>query len=164
MAVTQTQGRERLVRRVVRFTGNGTWTVPAGVTYAVAHMLGGGGGSGLAQTAGNGASSTVAFSAGTVQSRGGIRIHYSNDTNSGPTGRVGLANTGKAANIGYTGGNRDHMMGRHAGDSQYVSSGAVVTPGQNISVAIGAGGSAGTSGAAGGSGYVWIEFYEPVRD
>ena len=40
--------------------------------------------------------------------------------------------------------------------------GAVVTPAEEITVTVGAGGSAGTDGAAGGSGYVYIEYYEEV--
>ena len=34
--------------KVERFTASGTWTVPAGVTYAVAYILAGGGGVGTA--------------------------------------------------------------------------------------------------------------------
>ena len=33
-------------KRIAAFTANGTWTVPADVTYAIAHMVGGGGGVG----------------------------------------------------------------------------------------------------------------------
>jgi hypothetical protein len=37
-------------KRIEAFTASGTFTVPAGVTYAIAHMLGGGGG--IGQTTG----------------------------------------------------------------------------------------------------------------
>jgi hypothetical protein len=60
-------------KRIEAFTGSGTWTVPAGVTYAIAHMLGGGGGVGQGTTPGNGGDSSVAFASGTVISKGGLR-------------------------------------------------------------------------------------------
>ena len=42
-------------KRIEAFTGSGTWTVPAGVTYAIAHMLGGGGSGGTGSTGNAGA-------------------------------------------------------------------------------------------------------------
>jgi hypothetical protein len=48
--------------KVERFTTSGTWVVPAGATYAVAHILGGGGGTSAPATAGG--DSSVAFTSG----------------------------------------------------------------------------------------------------
>jgi hypothetical protein len=144
-------------KRVAHFTGNGNWTVPAGVTYAIAHMIGGGGGVGTIGTGGDGGLSSVAFAGGTVTSPGGPRLRGP-DTMSSAS--AGLA-YGRSANFnGSAPLNGFHANG--SGDSTYVVSGADVTPAATIAVVVGAGGSAGTSGAAGGPGYVYIEYYEEV--
>jgi hypothetical protein len=142
------------IRKVARFTGNGTWTAPTGVTYAIAHMLGGGGGVGDGTSAGNGADSTVAFPAGTFFSRGGRK--GSSNVSAGAT--AAAANSGQPAT--FNGGNSftNHPGGASA--SIFLTGGSNVTPGSGYSVVVGAGGAAGTNGAAGGSGYVWIEYYE----
>jgi hypothetical protein len=147
-------------KRIAAFTGSGTWTVPAGVTYAIAHMIGGGGGVGTDLTAGDGGASSVAFASGTVSSNGGVK---------GPGGSLNTqqavaaaANTGRGA-LSYSGGSDDlRSKGSPGGDSQWVIAGASVTPAASITVTVGAGGTAGTTGAAGGSGYVYIEYYEEV--
>ena len=128
--------------------------MPAGVTYAIAHMMGGGGGSGQAATAADGGQSSVAFASGTVSANGGnkgvarLSVAYSRAS-------AGLANTGNAATI-VSDNNYNAMRG---GDGQIVVAGADVTPAASITVTVGAGGTAGTDGAAGGSGYVYIEYY-----
>ena len=43
------------MKKVATFTANGTWTVPANVTYAIAHIRGGGGGAGGAAGTGGAA-------------------------------------------------------------------------------------------------------------
>jgi hypothetical protein len=140
-------------KRIEAFTGSGTWTVPAGVTYAIAHVLGGGGGGGSNVTGGNGGNSSVAFSSGTVTSLGGARtVRLSTQPQAGP------ANSGRAA----SGGGQDTLGQTSGGSGQWIVAGAAVTPAASITVTVGAGGSAGTSGAAGGSGYVYIEYYEEV--
>ena len=53
------------VKKVEAFTASGSWTVPAGVTYAIAHIRGGGGGASNDTTA-DGGDSSVAFAGGTV--------------------------------------------------------------------------------------------------
>jgi hypothetical protein len=50
----------------------------------------------------------------------------------------------------------------NGGNGAYIVAGGAVTAGTGITVTIGAGGTAGSNGAAGGSGYVWIEFEQPV--
>jgi hypothetical protein len=143
-------------KRIETFTGSGTWTVPAGVTYAIAHMLGGGGGAGRQSTGGNGGNSSVDFASGLVESPGGRK---------GPGATfdliettAGAANSGQPATYSVN-SNLDFSS---AIASQYIVAGAAVTPAASISVVVGAGGAAGTGGVAGGSGYVYIEYFEEV--
>jgi len=160
-----------LEKRVVRFTGSGTWTVPSGVTYAIAHMLGGGGGGASRLTpinGTNGGNSSVAFASGTVVAEGGQRAEIITNDGTANTlmnvpansGRGGGSNRGGDGNSGsgsYTG-----SVGLNGAE---IVAGAAVTPAASISVVVGAGGNASTSsiaGADGGSGYVWIEYYEEV--
>jgi len=146
-------------KRIEAFTGSGNWTVPTGVTYAIAHMRGGGGGVGTSATAGNGVASSVDFASGLVSASGGARAPGYNLTNAAiaasansGNGAAQLRNTNDANGVG----------GIRAEDGAYVVAGAAVTPAATIAVVVGAGGSAGTGGAAGGSGYVYIEYYEEV--
>ena len=144
-------------KKIARFTGDGTWTVPAGVTYAIAHMLGGGGGIGVAATAGNGGDSTVAFASGTVVAPGASRVPSTPLS----TAAAGPANSGQSA-VGQRSESPDRSAMGGGGTSQYTVAGAAVTPAASITVIVGAGGTAGTDGAAGGSGYVYIEYYEEI--
>jgi hypothetical protein len=137
------------VTNVARFTASGTWTVPAGVTYAIAHMRAGGGGTGAG--AGAGGTSSVAFSGGTVSATGGNA-----DTTGSNYGFSGVANSGYGA-WGRDNGSST-AVNTLGGNGAYIVAGAAVTPAASITVTVGAGGTAGTSGAAGGSGYVWIEY------
>jgi hypothetical protein len=148
-------------KRIEAFTTSGNWTVPAGVTYAIAHMLGGGAGIGSGSTGGNGGDSSVDFASGLVSATGQAR-------GAGPgflasiVTAPGAANTGQSASMSVANSNAgvaDFKAGAH---NAYVVAGAAVTPAATIAVVVGAGGSAGTSGAAGGSGYVYIEYYEEV--
>jgi hypothetical protein len=147
------------VKKVEAFTASGTWTVPAGVTYAIAHMLGGGGGgAGQSTTGGAGGTSSVAFSGGTVSAIGG----RGGAVTAIATNRVPAA---EAANSGRGGAPNSDTPGSYnhqGGDAQWVVAGDTVTPAASITVTVGAAGTAGTGAAAGGSGYVWIEYYEPA--
>jgi hypothetical protein len=148
--------------QVEAFTASGTWTVPAGVTYAVATILGGGGGSGTnAGVGGTGGTSSVAFAGGTVSAIGGLGAK--NISAGSPFSTAGTANSGQGATIsantyvavsgfGYAEG-----PGK-AQDGALITAGAAVTPAASITVTVGAGGAAGSSGAAGGSGYVYITY------
>ena len=137
------------VTNVDEFTASGTWTVPAGVTYAIAHIRAGGGGTGSG--AGAGGTSSVAFSGGTVSATGGVA-----DTTASNYGFAGAANSGNGATGRDNGGTSAvNTLGQNGA---YIVAGAAVTPAASITITVGAGGTAGTSGAAGGSGYVWIEF------
>lgn len=146
----------RGVMKVDAFTASGTWTVPAGVTYAVAHILGGGGGAGTASS-GNGGTSSVAFAGGTVSATGGQGV--STGSGASAVARAGAANSGKGALFisDNSGTARVQFFGTVM-DGTLIVAGDAVTPAASITVTVGAGGVAGTSGAAGGSGYVYIEY------
>jgi hypothetical protein len=146
--------------KVTAFTASGTFTPPAGVTYAVAHILAGGGGIGnnTVVTAGAGGNSSVAFAGGTITATGGSLM---NATLIDSTINIsaGQANSGNGAIMaGNYGASTTISYGTNAQDGAYVVAGGAVTAGVGITVTVGAGGTAGTSGAAGGSGYVWIEY------
>lgn len=142
--------------KVDRFTADGTFTPPAGVTYAIAHIRGGGCGTGTGSV-GSGGTSSVAFAAGTISAGGGIsptRTAFLGTTNFS----AGAANSGKGAFIVSGDGSGNNGLASTAPDGAEIVAGGAVTPGTGIAVTVGAGGTAGTGGAAGGSGYVWIEY------
>ena len=145
-------------KRIEAFTGSGTWTVPAGVTFAIAHMLGGGGAVGPSNPGTTGATSSVAFSSGTVSALGG-RGGATSASQMRVNPVAGSANSGGG---GATSGDGSSISGTHgtaAGDAQWIVAGASVTPAASITVTVGAGGS---GSADGGSGYVYIEYFEEV--
>jgi len=150
-------------KRIEAFTGSGNWTVPAGTHYAIAHMIGGGGGTGAQSTGANGSVSSVAFAGGTVTANGGLKALSNNIGGGSRQALAGPANTGRGASY-YTDatGNLGNHSQDNGHDSNWIVAGAAVTPAAVIAVVVGAGGTAGTDGAAGGSGYVYIEYYEEV--
>jgi hypothetical protein len=141
------------VINVAAFTASGTWTVPAGVTYAVAHIRAGGGGVGA--TAGAGGTSSVAFAGGTISATGGA----ANTASASATttyGNAGAANSGNGAWTRDDGGTAaGNLRGQNGAE---IVAGGAVTPAASITITVGAGGTAGTNGFAGGTGYVWIEY------
>jgi hypothetical protein len=143
--------------KVERFTASGTWTVPAGVTYAVAYILGGGGGVGTA-SAGAGGTSSVAFASGTVSALGGVAINHG--ANVGVFTAAGQANSGNGALFinDISGGTPKTAIAGGVTNGVRITAGATVTPAASITVTVGAGGTAGTGGSAGGTGYVYIEY------
>ena len=146
--------------RITRFTADGTFTPAAGVTYAVAHIRGGGGGSGGSTAGGAGGTSSVAFASGTISATGG---NLGNATaGGGGTSYLSVAGVANSGQGGWTSGSVSGVADKvcKAGDGAYIVAGGAVTPGTGIAVVVGAGGTAGTSGAAGGSGYVFIETFE----
>lgn len=153
-------GGATMITKVERFTSSGTWTVPAGVTYAIAHMTGGGGASNFAyaQTPTGGGTSSVAFSGGTVSAGGGVPARANVATNSSNWAVSAAANSSRGgfASSGSTG----TADGNHGGDGAYIVAGDTVTPGASIAVTVGAGGTATAGGGNGGSGYVWIEYQQ----
>ena len=149
-------------KRIAAFKSGGTWTVPTGVTYAIAHCIGGGGGVGRGSS-GNGGNSTVAFTS-TVTAVGGTGQDVSGDFNEQLTSRAGADNSGDGATFGGKIANNNvggaTLGSIYGGKGAYICEGSTVTPAGSITVTVGAGGVAGTSGAAGGSGYVYIEYYQ----
>ena len=146
------------MRKVTRFTASGTFTPPTGVTYAIAHIIGGGGGIG-GDSGPTGGTSSVAFASGTVSSTGGPGMILP-ITNQGQTAVNGPANTGlSGAGSGY-----HNSLGLSTGQGGNMNSGEIVagadvTAGVGITVTVGAGGiGTGAGSSTGGTGYVWIEY------
>ena len=161
--IAQLEAAGSPIVKVARFTASGSWTVPTGVTYAVAHILGGGGHVRInGGTTNQGGSSSVAFASGTVTATGGQGIYVTGSGGNivGGGAKAGEANSGHGA-IGW-GGKATSSEGNKAEDGVYIVAGADVTPAASITVTVGAGGtgSGGDTGADGGSGYVWIEYQE----
>jgi hypothetical protein len=137
--------------------GANNWTVPAGVEYVIAHMIGGGGGTQQGATAGGtGGTSSVAFAGGTVTALGG-NPYGTTDTSSTnvQTNKTGV-NYGDGAMMSKFGGNL--VLLTMSGRGAYVVAGGAVTPGATLVVTVGAGGTAGTGGSAGKQGVVWLEY------
>ena len=147
---------------VEAFTATGTFTVPTGVTYAIAHIRAGGGGVGTGASAGTGGTSSVAFAGGTISATGGAAGNGGTFTST-TSAVAGAANGGQGASFnGLHPSTPFYSIGSVEGaNGAEVVAGAAVTPAASITVTVGAGGAAGTNGAAGGSGYVWIEYVKP---
>lgn len=147
-------------RRVDAFTASGTWTPPAGVTYAVAHCLGGGGSVNYGSADAGGASS-VAFSSGTVTGAGGaagsVDSSYINissadaPANSGRGGRRAWITSSNGQSIGFS----PTVV---TTDAEWMVGEGDCTPGVGVTVTVGAGGATGSDG---GSGFVFIEYWVP---
>jgi hypothetical protein len=142
---------------VEAFTASGTFTPPAGVTYAIAHIRAGGGGVGTGSS-GAGGDSSVAFAGGTITATGGPAFNEPL-IDSNRTAVAAQANSGQGGQFtGNNSGLSSFSLRVQAHNGAYIVAGGAVTPAVGITVTVGAGGTAGTSGAAGGSGYVWIEY------
>lgn len=149
-------GGKSVVTKVEQFTSGGTWTVPAGVTFAVAYIQAGGGGVSRGAQGGTGGTSSVAFAAGTVSASGGVG-GYIYFHSGGVTEQAGAANSGRGAIASGRGGTPDDMNTYLGGDGALITAGAAVTPAASITVTVGAGGTA-TNGGTGGTGYVYISY------
>jgi len=107
------------------FSESTTWTVPAGITSVQVELAAGGGGGG-----GGGSGGGCGYATG----------------GSGGTGGLGASSSKKGAN-GSTGGNYTGGAGGAGGGAVYESAQTVsVTPGQSITVTVGAGGAGGIGG------------------
>ena len=149
-------------KKIASFKSSGTWTVPTGVTYAIAHCIGGGGGAGRGGS-GDGGDSTVAFTS-TVTAAGGKKQDGDGGLVYRTSTRAGAANSGQGATYAGAEDGASNAIGMQGsiqgGNGAYICEGSTVTPAASITVTIGAGGTAGTGGSAGGSGYVYIEYYQ----
>ena len=141
------------------FTAGGTFTPPAGVTYAIAYIRAGGGSTGQTTTGNTGGTSSVAFAAGTISATGGTKGGMTN-INGNLQQSAGTANSGQGAKTGgdVSAGDPGSPVQYAAQDGALITAGGVVTPSVGITVTVGAGGTAGTNGAAGGTGYVYITY------
>jgi hypothetical protein len=160
-------GGKSVVTNISTFTSSGTFTVPTGVTYAIAHIRGGGGGVGLNSSPGTGGTSSVAFVAGTQSAIGGVPFvgSYTGSVGTLKAAIAGTANSGNGASLyisSLDNGGASTVVAYGTAEGQAgaeIVFGAAVTPGGSITVTVGAGGVAGSNtGAAGGSGLVWIEY------
>ena len=146
-------------KRIEAFTGSGNWTVPAGVTYAIAHILGGGGGAGTSGGAGgNGGVSSVDFASGLVAANGGTGGPVASSAFVADKFTAGQNNGGRGVKVNI-GSGFNYSEGL---DATYIVAAADVTPAAVIAVVVGAGGTTSGGTAPGGSGYVYIEYYEEV--
>ena len=143
----------------VLFLGSSTnWVVPSGVDYCTARICGGGGGGTSTTGATVGANSTVSCGDGTFSGVGGDSVSISY-MGSYATCRSGQEFSGESAFFasGYAGHCYAGMV--PAAVNEF---GIELTPGETVSVIVGAGGVQGTIGlgaANGGSGFVNIEYW-----
>jgi len=144
--------------KLVTFTSTTTYTIPSDVTYVIANITGGGGGTFVGATAAtDGGSSSVAFAAGTKTAVGGTAGGSTNTTfvNTNRTQSAGVR-FGEGAMTVWANASLAHAK---AHDGAFLRVGGVVTPSGTLVVTVGAGGSAGTNGSAGKAGVVTLEAY-----
>ncbi len=152
------------MRKVLFFGSSTTWEVPSGVDYCTARICGGGGGgSGNAGNATAGANSAVSCGDGTFSGVGSdpVMIHYMGDNG---TCRSGRESSGQGAFFAC-GRNQHSFAGMiPAAVNEF---GIELTPGETVTITVGAGGAEGPLFAAapgpgtanGGSGFVNIEYW-----
>ena len=141
---------------VFNTTGANTWTVPAGVTYAVVTLQGGGGSVNSFGVGTDGGDSTFAFAGGTVTAKGGKGHSDGQGTGDQSTAvsYAGLANSGDGAfQVGSATTGGAAMATRGA----LLRFGGAVTAGASIAINVGKGGD-GAGERLGGSGFVHVEY------
>ena len=150
-------------RRVLFFGSSTTWEVPSGVDYCTARICGGGGGGDDRINATAGANSTVSCGDGTFSGVGGdpVQIQYMGAYG---TCRSGRESSGQGAFFASGKPERSFAGVIPAAVNKF---GINLTPGETVSVIVGAGGvqgrllpgSPGPGTANGGSGFVNIEYW-----
>jgi hypothetical protein len=156
--------------KIATFKSSGNFTVPAGCTYIIAHMIGGGGGGAGSEHAsrmpgGTGGASKVNFPSGQVISNGGSGAGLVFARFLAPC-TSGTANSGSGCSMSTSyGGSVGGGGAQLAPSGKEIVAGSAVSPGQSIAVTVGAGGAegllnaqGGTGNANGGSGYVYLEY------
>jgi len=154
MSVDLFPAKGGLQKRVDLITSTGTWTAPAGVTYAIAYLVsGGGGGGGRSSSRGSTGGASSAFGFSHNGGRGGA-------PQTGST--VDFASLSAAANSGQPSSGAQVAASSFSGSGQKSTIkivGSAVTPGTGYTITIGAGGAGGADNGSGGSGYVSIEYW-----
>ena len=152
------------MRKVLFFGSSTTWEVPSGVDYCTARICGGGGGgSALNGTPTAGANSAVGCDDGVFTGLGGdaVLISYMGDQ---ATCRSGRESSGQSAFFACGRGDRSFAGVIPAAVNKF---GINLTPGETVTITVGAGGAQGTLEAVapgpgtanGGSGFINIEYY-----
>ena len=151
-------------RRVLFLRSSTTWVVPSGVDYCIAEVCGGGGGGGTHSAAPtDGADSTVSCGDGTFSGLGGDAV-INNNMGNNATCRSGRESSGQSAL--FASGRIDISFAGQipAAVNEF---GINLTPGETVTITVGAGGAQGTLEAVapgpgtanGGSGFVNIEYW-----
>jgi len=146
-------------RRVLFLDSSINWVVPSGVDYCTARICGGGGGGAASGTPTAGANSTVSCVDGTFSGVGGdpVTIVYMGQE---ATCRSGRESSGQSAFFASCRDLRAYMGMIPAAVNEF---GINLTPGETVTITVGAGGAQGTIGAGGtangGSGFVNIEYW-----
>ncbi len=168
-------------RRVISLTSGTSWTVPAGVTYVNATLIGGGGGTG--STGGTASNANAGNTGGTTTFTGAtsavggvglqVPVYAGQDAGggSGGTATAGVVNSGLGG-IGYIYSRQFSNSGFFITPAQPVAQAGQIfttnvttTPGASITYSIGAGGTGGTApaggsaGVSGGSGRIELEYW-----
>ena len=151
------------MKKVLFFSSTTTWVVPPGVDYCIAEVCGGGGGGGGSSTPTAGAPSAVGCVDGVFTGLGGdaVLITYMGDR---ATCRSGRPFSGQSAFFAAGRGERSFAGVIPAAVNKF---GINLTPGETVTITVGAGGVQGTLGtqspgpgtANGGSGFINIEYY-----
>ena len=149
------------MKKVLFFSATTTWDVPSGVDYCIAEVCGGGGGAGSGSAAG--ANSEVSCGDGTFSGVGGdsVSIVY---MGLGATCRSGRESSGQGALFAGCRDGRSYAGLIPAAVNKF---GIELTPGETVTITVGAGGVQGTLEASppgpgtanGGSGFINIEYY-----
>ena len=152
------------MKKVHFFTFSTTWVVPSGVDYCIAEVCGGGGGgSNSSGTPTAGAPSAVDCGDGVFTGLGGdaVKMNYMGGE---ATCRSGREFSGQSAFFACARGDRSFAGVIPAAVNKF---GINLTPGETVTITVGAGGVQGTLGtqspgpgtANGGSGFINIEYY-----
>ena len=152
------------MRKVLFFGSSTTWDVPSGVDYCTARICGGGGGGDDRIGATAGANSTVSCGAGVYSGVGSDPV-WMVAMGWEATCRSGREASGQSAFFASARGSRSFAGQIPAAVNEF---GIELTPGETVTITVGAGGAQGSLSAEnppgpgtanGGSGFVNIEYW-----